>query len=344
MEEEEIELYGELYQPDKTSELRLSYSRISAFANDGANALIKRRDLSHDGITLGKLVDLLLFEPEKFKEEFYVFDGTKPTASSGVLADMILANYDKMPSDEQILKLIKINSLWTNIKKEPTLISKFDNEEFKSYVNSMFESKGFKLVTTEEYMLAREMVATLQSHKYSKDIFDVAKEDEEIYDQFDLEFKYRNFIFRGIIDRLIINHTDKTIQIVDLKTGSPSGLQFLSSFLNYRYYLQEAIYCLGVEYIRKELQLSDEYDLVPFKFAYLGKNDRTPLVYTVSDKWHRCAIEGFTTRGGRKYKGLNELLDEIQWHLDNQLFDLPKEVYERNGDLLINDDFIIENE
>lgn len=342
VEEEETGLYEELYQPDSTSELRLSYSRVSSFADRGAGELIKRRDLSHDGITLGKLVDLILFEPEKFDEQFYVYNGSKPTATLGDLADIILTNFNELPTKEQVLKIVRINNYWSNIKKEPTLIGKFDTDEFWSYINEMMASRGKKLVTSEEHMLAREMVAILQSHKYSKDIFDVAKEDEEIYDQFDLEFKYHNFLFRGIIDRLIINHTDKTIQIVDLKTGTPSGTQFLSSFMTYRYYLQEAIYSLGVDYIRSELQLSDEYDLLPFKFAYLGKNDSVPLVYTVTDKWHNAAINGFTTKSGRTYKGLNELLDEIQWHLDNQLFDLPKEVYEHNGDLLIKDDFIID--
>ena len=340
----EKELYGELLKSDAPMELRLSYSRVSSFANDGPRALIKRKDLSGDGIDLGKITDLLMFEPHKYKEEFYVFDGTKPTATLGNLADIILLNYEKMPSDEELLKIVKINGYWSGTKDEDKLIKKWDDENFRSYIENMFRAKGKTLITNEMFMNAQDLVHTLKTHSHSKHIFRDPHKHEDFYDQYPLEFKYRDFVFRGIIDRLIINHADKTIQMVDLKTGSPGALNFMSSFMSYRYYLQEAIYSLGVEYIREKLGLDDEYDLLPFLFAYIGGNEHLPIVYEVTDTWHKAAINGFKTRNGYEYKGLNELLDEIKWHWSNQKFDLPRDVYEKDGCLTLKDDYIIANE
>lgn len=343
MVEEERELFG-LIKKNSPHELRLSYSRVSSFAKDGPRALVSRKDISSDGLDLGHMTDTLIFEPEKFNERYYIFDGAKPTASLGTLAEIILLNYTSMPDDDTILKLVKINNLWSRTKDEEKLRKNWDDESFRSYLAAMFESKGKEVIGSDLRVIAEELAAVLKTHQHSKHLLRDAYKHEDIYDQFELEFTYGKFVFRGIIDRLIINHADKTIQMIDLKTGSPHGLSFMKSFMDFNYYLQEAIYTLGVNHVREKLGLDEEYELLPFLFLYVGKGDQIPLVYEMTDTWHKAAKNGFTTRSGYKYKGLDELLDDIDWHLTNQKFDLPREVYEKEGSLTLKDDFIVANE
>ena len=83
---------------------------------------------------------------------------------------------------------------------------------------------------------------------------------------------------------------------------------------------------------------------MPFKFIYVGKTESYPLVYTMTDKWIRSALNGFTTTSGYKYKGLDENLDNIYYHWKNKKYNYSKEVYEKKGSLNLNDDFIKVND
>jgi hypothetical protein len=80
--------------------------------------------------------------------------------------------------------------------------------------------------------------------------------------------------------------------------------------------------------------------VLPFQFLYISRYEKIPLLYTVSQKWHDAALKGFYTQSGYKYRGLDEIIDDISWHWKNQKFDFSREIYEQNGSLTLNDDFI----
>ena len=157
--------------------------------------------------------------------------------------------------------------------------------------------------------------------------------------QFPVYFKLKGFIFRGILDIIRINHTDKTVRMVDLKTGQETAENFMKSFLKWRYDLQEAVYTAAFDSICEELGL-ENYTLLPFEFLYISRFEKIPLIYKVSEKWHKASKQGFTTLGGWKYKGLFELIEEIKWHWDNKVFDKSRKLYESNGVVTMDDSFI----
>lgn len=324
-------------------DLRLSFSRVSSFDREGAITLIKKKVVSGEGVTIGGLVDLLLYQPEIFKENYYVFKAKIPTATSKELADIIIREHGEMLSKEQVLNIVRANGFWSKIVKEDTLIKKFDNDDFWDYLKAVFESKDKTIVTLEDIELAKELVSILKNHKNSKDIVAYPEEHESKYVQVELDFTYRQFSFRGIVDEIIVDHKEKTIKFIDLKTGSKNAESFIQSFVKYRYYLQALLYLIGSKEFIKQNKLED-YKLLPFEFLYIGRYERIPFNFVVSDKWIEAAKKGFTTKGGYKYKGLDELLDEIEWHWVNKEFNLPKQLAESKGVVEINSDFIEVNE
>jgi len=136
-----------------------------------------------------------------------------------------------------------------------------------------------------------------------------------------------------------IDHNNKIVYMEDIKTGSSRADEFTKSFIKYCYYFQEAVYTKAFDSICKQLGLVG-YTLAPFKFIFIGRGEKVPHVFEISDKWHNAAINGFTTKAGYKYKGLDENLDLIYYHWKNKLYDFSQEVYENNGSLILNDDFI----
>lgn len=334
-EQEENELFGF----DNLLDKKLSYSRLSSFDIDGPKALIKRKELSGEGIDMGGLIDLLLFSPNDFETTYYVYDGVKPTATLGDLTDTILTNFTTPPTIEEVVKLAKDSGYWSNIVKEETYIGKFNTDNFWNYIKAQLESKGKHVITEEQVIHAKEVVDVLKNHAYSKDIVAFPEEGQSKYVQYGIEYRYKNVILRGILDLLIVDHVNKTVQMVDLKTGAPNAEAFSTSFVKYRYYLQEAVYQQAFEYICKDLKLKG-YALLPFKFLYISRYEKIPLVYTVPEKWHNGALNGFKTTAGYKYRGLNELIEDVTWHITNDKYSLSRDSYEKNGSIILNDDFI----
>lgn len=327
---------------DNTNEeidLTLSYSKLSDFDRNGAISLIRKSNVDNDGIKLGSLVDDLLFNDKTyFENTYYIFDGEKPTATLGKLCDIILKNYNKIPDEKEIINIIRKNNFWTR-QKEDTLITNFHTPYFWNYLKCKFESKDKIVITTEEYNTALELVDILKTHKYSKHILE--NDFENIY-QLKFEIEYMKFKIKGIIDITSIDHKNKIVYLTDLKTGKGSSLDFIDSFIKWRYYMQAAIYSLAFYEICEVLGLKN-YTLAPFQFLYISKSDKLPLLYKVTDKWMSASFKGFKL-DNIIYKGINQLLDEIYWCWKNKEFNIPKEVIENNGEVYINDKSIIVNE
>lgn len=318
---------NELFGSNDVVNIALSYSRLSDFDRNGPISLIKRTKLDTQALKIGSIVDTLVFEPDRFDDLYHLYDGSKPTATLGTLCDVILKNYTSVPSKETVLQITKDNKFWNRSKDDETRTKNFDKPEFWEYLDNMFKCKVKTLITTPEHMKCTSIADIVKTHKHSKELF---SDKYELVPQVKFEITVKGVKLRGIIDMVLIDHEKKTIRFVDLKTGKDSALEFKNSFLKYRYYLQEAVYCLAYEAVKKELGLESYSDL-SFQFLYIGKTEKIPVVINVPYKWHNAALTGFTTTSGYTYRGLYELLDEVKWHFKNNEFSLPRGIAESNG-------------
>ena len=343
---QEINTLTTLLNNNEKIDLTLSYSKLSDFDRNGPQSLIRRSEINNKGVKHGSLVNDLLVEKltdEKiFTNRYYLYDDNKPTATLGELCDIVIHNYEQLPDIEEVLKIIKINDFWSSIVKEDTLIKKFDNSLFWNYLKVQFEVRNTNkvVITSEEHLACLNTVNTLLSHKYSKDIFN---NDFENYYELDFSILYKNFTIRGILDIFSIDHVNKKVYMTDLKTGSGKSDSFLKSFIDYRYYYQGALYEKAFDYFCEKFNLVD-YTLQPFKFLFIGKGENIPIVFEFTKKWSSAAFNGFTTKSGYTYIGINENIEKIYYHWKNNKYDFSKEIYENNGNILLNDNFIEVNE
>lgn len=327
---------SEILDSEETIDLSMSYSKLSDFDRNGAISLIRRTSAEGVGLKLGSLVDDLLFlDKTSFDEKYYLFDGEKPTATLGILCDIILANYMEIPSKEDIVKISETNNFWTNIKKPDLYLAKFDIPEFWEYLKVMFEINNRIIVTTQELNNASELVHILKTHEYSKHILD---NEFDNYNQVKFEYSYKGFNVRGIIDILSIDHKNKKVIMTDLKTGKNPAIEFEESFVKWRYYFQAALYSYAFDEICKALELKD-YTLEPFQFLYISKSDKTPLLFKTTDKWLKASFNGFRI-SKYIYRGIDELFDEVYWCWKHKEYNTPRRIVEANGVVELKDNFI----
>ena len=340
MEKEKVSKLVKILDNEENIIRDLSYSKISDFDRNGPIALIRQYGKETTALKTGKLVDDLIFEDkEYFNKHYYIFDGEKPTETLGKLCDIVLNNYVTIPNKEQILQIINHNNLWSSTKKESLLEEKFNNENFWNYLKCMFETTDKVIITTKELNDAKELVEILETHQYSKDIINT---ELDYFNQFKFEFKFLNFNFRGIIDKIIINHKTKKVRFIDLKTGAENASEFESSFIKWRYYFQGVIYTLAFEVVCGILNLRG-YTLEDFEFLYISKKEKIPMLFKMSKNWFKAGLKGFNI-GKYKYKGLIELCEEVKWCVDNNEYETPKHIVESNGEVYLRDNFIEVNE
>ena len=134
----------------------------------------------------------------------------------------------------------------------------------------------------------------------------------------------------------MIDHNEKKIYPIDLKTTGKHVLSFSQSFVQWHYYIQAAFYTDAVKYLRDNLypELSG-YSIELFKFVVISSKDpMRPLVWETTDHTISCGKEGGFING-RYRKGYIELAKDMKWHIDRELYDYPREVYEGQGTLTI---------
>lgn len=335
-----------LLNDEENIDLRLSYSRVSDFDRNGPQSLIRKSIIENDGVKHGSLVDMLLVDTltgsKDIEKTYVIIDENKPTATLGILCDIILDNYIELPNKEKILEIIKLNNLWGRTKDPIKLSEYFDIPDFWNYLTHKFETKNKIVVSVEDFNKAKKAVNTLLTHNFTYSYF-AEQDDIEHFYQIEFKIKYKNFIFKGILDKLTIDHKNKSVYFEDIKTGEGKSTKFIESFIKYRYYFQGFLYQQAYNFLSKKYNF-EGYGLKPFKFIYISKSEDFPIIFEMTEKWQIAAKNGFTTKNGFKYKGFDECIDNIYYHWKNKSYDFSKEIIENNGLISLNDEFIIIND
>lgn len=326
----------------------LSYSKLSSFDIYGPSVLIKRKILDNEGLRYGSVVDLLivdkLLNKKNFEEKYLIIKYEKPKNNHALLAEDILQRFEEIPDEKIIIDIIKGLNLWSNIKNEALLLEKIHDEQFLGYLKESFICKEKIPITLEDYVMAKDDADMIINHKTTKEFFQTT-DNTSIFLQVPFEKERGDFIYRGVIDLLKITEIDEDsieVEILDIKTGTPKSDKFAESFYKYRYYLQSSLYQESVYDILKNV-----YDITGkkviiknFKFIYKCKTESFPIIWEVSEKWYEAGIKGFYSHKFYKYKGVDEIQDEIKFHFDNNLFEYSKEYYVNNGVVKLKDNHI----
>lgn len=337
---------NKILSDEESIDLRLSYSRVSDFDRNGPTALIRKSNVESEGLKHGSLVDILLVDEltgsKEFDNQYVMIDENKPSATLGTLCDIILSNYVEIPTKDTILNIVKVNNFWSRTKDDEKLKAYYDIPEFWNYLKHKFETKNKIIVSVDDYKRAKNSVDILLNHKFTASYF-ANYDDLEHHYQVEFNIKYKDFEFKGVLDKMTIDHKFKKVYFEDIKTGEAKSYKFIDSFVKYRYYFQGYLYQQAFEYLSKIYNFED-YTLEPFRFIYISRSENNPIIFIMTDKWMNAAQNGFTTSSGYKYKGFDECLDLIYYHWKNKQYEFTKEIDEENGLLTLNDNFIIIND
>lgn len=306
----------------------------------------------------GTLLHMAILEPHKF-----VVSSVEPV--SGMMGKFIEERFkafkDNNDANAAISELDELAYKRSGFKiTKEKVLEKFESPENQAYYNFLRSANGKIALSKEDADVINRCKSSVEKHKAaSKLLFDEKQselfEKDDTYNELPIYWIYQviddigqsyDVSCKSLIDRLVIDHNNKLIKCIDLKTtaksvnnveaikvnstGNPLVDYQYTGFMNayahmYRYYRQQAYYEFAVMYylthdeLHKQRDYS-EYKLVSYCIAVetTGSND--------------CAVfeipQALLTWGEKEF---NELIKRYIWHLNSDQWDYPREYYEGSG-------------
>lgn len=319
-------------------ELELFYKKKFYFSYSGINKLLfspvvfynhyvlnQREDSTDAHLVAGRVLHCLLFEEEKFDEQFLELPGKMPTDSQRkIISDlfkihMSIGNSSLSLEDysQDILNLLLTANLYQSLKTDQQRLDKILTEENKTYFEFLKNSIGKTVVDQETLSGCRVQIEVLRNNKDVRALLQLDKspEDNHLVIQSELHLEYDNpklnFGFHGVLDHVVVDSESKTIFINDLKTTSKAIQDFPESVEYYKYWIQAVIYTI----LASNKYLANREDKFDWKFQ---------VTFIVIDKYNQVYPFQVSQETLEKWKeSFNDVVKTIRWHYDNRRYDLP---------------------
>lgn len=314
----------------------LNFSRIKDFYKLGLYNYYKKyilgmevEDKESAAMVIGSAVDCILFEGEEhFENTFHIGDNTKiPSGKGGEFGRELFRQTQEGVSFDLAFK-----NAYEKAEMSPKLfdsfVGKFQGSEIEAYFQSMVDGLGKTSISLGDAGAAKNIVETLRHHSRTRQIFEM-----DGYSQLPLFFDYNGHKMKCKLDKLLVDKANRMLRPIDLKVFY-SVDDFEYRYLKDLYYLQEAVYMKGVEDFRDKHY--PDWGIDDFKFCVgHSANLSLPVIYDlrIADG-EGDLYEGFKVKSGRRYKGLDEMLFEISWHEENDIWNTTWENHTNKGKIV----------
>ena len=310
----------------------------------------KQEDLTSPPIVLGQLCDFILSDcrgsldefDKRFDEKFKLLSIKKGSGQMFLLVDELF-KFTLRDMDEEGNITSSFSTRFEEAfdklqsqdkfkgKKVEWALEQFRNSDEEIYFQECLDSIGKYVVDQSMLEKAKSTVEMVIQDENVNWLFNGQKDLDNLGKTV-IEFEYLGMECKCEIDDLSIDHLNKKIIITEIKTSYDIQDLFEYTYLKRRYDLAAGFYYLAVNQEFRENQGLRDYQ-IEFQFLAVdtSKERLRPLIYKLSEIDIDNSINGFTLKTGSYYKGLVELINEIKWCNETQIWNISKNAYENNG-------------
>lgn len=286
-------------------------------------------NVSGNAIDIGDALDCHMFDgDEEFHKRFYVMEVQNPFPDKTVNAGKfmqeclnLIRNNDTKGLDYQTVFEIAYERTGMKRPNLSDMTDQFIANGGELYLDAIKQIGDRIVISPEDYELHMKMKEALEKTEGFRDLF----KGEDACVKYQVVHIWDNK--KVMLDIIFINHPAKTIYPMDLKTTSSDPNTAVFSMLKYGYYLQAGMYHDGIVNWAKinypDYTVSNTFDFI---FVQKLKEPRVFGLRIEGDDLTKCK-EGGVIRG-RQIKGYKQLEEELNWHIENDKWDLPKDFYD----------------
>lgn len=314
---------------------RISNSNIGWFLKKGPRYLKEMLDgkegLKASFLDKGTMIHEYILQPEEFWKDYIILDFAVPKVKQQKDLLEFYANakmVDPLASEDDIL-LMSYNSAYSNNKSIDKRIQEAKElvELYQNYIEYFKNKDSKKVISFADLNMLKAIKKNMEDHKKANELLFKYPETFEVHNEFHINWEYPNASTLGdlpcksLLDRVMIDHTNKKIILVDIKTTA-DVYNFKHSVEEFDYCRQLAYYWLAIHwYFKNELKLNiEEYEYETYIVAVQSHDGYEVRVFKFNSK----AIE-------ERLVTIDYAIKRIAWHKNNNIWDHMKEYYDEDG-------------
>lgn len=346
MEERKMSITGEIKKEKSTKEYfeleLISASDLRLFNIDRKKfhkeKILKepRIEEYNRAIIIGSLTHLMVFEPHEFDNRYMMSICQEPPTGLVLAFTEALYRHScaNMREDGAInaefKDLVQLAYQESGFKITLEAALKKFKETGQEYYDQLLQAKqkNLSVVCIDDVNIASKITETLKSDRFVGHYFNNIDYCELKVDGFEVD----GLEMKSMIDKIIPNHEEKTLQPIDLKVVYDNQQFFREYFLKKQAYIQAYIYDQAVKSRKIDLGFDySEYKILPIKFICADSGCFfSPLIYSLSEKDLENAYLGFK-ENGREYLGVKDLIYDMIWAKKSNIWNISKRDWENKG-------------
>lgn len=301
----------------------------------------------NQAVNMGKLVECILLEKEEFDNKFYL--STCTSVPGGLMNTFIeelyvlsveaTDNNGVLTKDFEELSRKAYEAAGYKITYEAVIKSFVSKNKSGDIPQEYYEEirivrpKNLTVVTTQDVTNAENIVSELQNNFVTRDIINLQSNDRfTILTQYQIEeFTFNNHRFKSMLDKIIIDHKLKTIQPIDIKCTWNVENFYEEYYLYRRAYIQAIIYYYACMSLTNPGRIYEGYTVNYLQFLVCDSiNYMNPLIFTLTQEDMEDCFYGFSHKN-KDYPGVNEIIENLDWAQQNNIWNINKNNYLANG-------------
>ena len=315
---------------------RISNSNIGWFIKKGPKYLKEMLNNEREGLKLpqlekGTMIHEYILQPEEFWKDYIILDFEVPKVKQQ--KDFCEAYVSSLELLEDDKKLQAYRSSYTNTKSSQIALKEASElcNKYESYINYLKQKNDKKVISFADLNLLKTIKKNLEEHKKANELLYNFPNTFEVHNEFHINWEYpyafedKELSCKSLLDRVMIDHENKKIILIDLKTTSDI-YNFQHSVEEFDYYRQLTYYWTALAwYFKNELFLDiDEYEGETYIIAIQSYDGNEVRVFKIDE-----------AELSNKLKVIDNTIKRIAWHKNNNLWEHTKEYYEGNGEEIL---------
>lgn len=313
------------YYEDNT---RISNSAIGWFLKKGPRYLKDMLDGKEEGISAkyldkGTMIHMYLLQPDEFWHNYIVIDYEKPkTAQQTAFCERYHSSAEIVEEDK-LLDAYKFAYSGNNMSRDAMLKKAKELQiKFAEYIEALEKTDLYTIISFADLNMLKNIKDNIEKHIKADELL-TDQPGMECHNEFHInwEAEKQGVSCKSLLDRVKIDHANRKITLIDLKTTA-DVYNFKHSVEEYDYYRQIAFYILALTWYMKDQGYDiEDYDLEAYIVAIQSNGNNEVRVFNMLNEKELLDRKDL----------IANTLTEISYHYQTGNWDHTREYYENNG-------------
>jgi len=281
-----------------------SYLKKFTGANPQVYTLTEDEDLWYTEkkhFTIGDGVDMQLTTPKLFDELMFTSQLDASEKPTDKMLGVIHLAYDKAKEVASEFSTGVFETYALEAARELGWNPKWGDEailknvrKYSNYFADLYAAEGKTVLTLQDKEKIDSLVIAIRTHENTSKYFTPQSNAQQIVTQVAIYWERDMVECKALLDLVVIDHTNKTIQPIDIKTTLETISMFKKAVRRNRYDIQAAWYTYALQEWVKSNEDYHGYAILPFKFIAISTTDQVPvpIVFTCSEDLLRMGKYG----------------------------------------------------